>query len=330
MRPPLADRHEPAAPPIADPQRSAHVPPSQPPAPLRHRWRVARRARRCSLAACGGSSPSNDVRCTPRNSRPKRSSRTSPGACANTASTPKPRLAPGGGHGLKVSARHRADPQQMEAAQKACERYQPEPQKLNLSPQQKVEREEAVAEVRQVHARTRDQSRSLDRRRRRRDPDPRHAGAGGAPNPESPAFQQRRAPARGCCPPRVSGPPGARTGSRARAAPARRQLRDRRLSRGSPRRVEGPSGAAPAADDAARRLPRSLDGRRGRSATACPRASARRGAAPALAAPAALLAGRRGAVAGDRAARLRLARRMPSAATGVPPGETTPPSRAAR
>ena len=43
----------------------------------------------------------------PGNRRPKRSSPTSPSACANTASTPKPASGPGGGHGLKVSARHR-------------------------------------------------------------------------------------------------------------------------------------------------------------------------------------------------------------------------------
>ena len=32
----------------------------------------------------------------------------------------------------------------MEAAQNACKHYQPEPQKVNLSPQEKVAREEAV------------------------------------------------------------------------------------------------------------------------------------------------------------------------------------------
>jgi hypothetical protein len=50
---------------------------------------------------------------------------------------------PGGeGHGLQIKGA--GGPAKMEAAQKACKKYQPEPQKLNLSPQEKVERAEAV------------------------------------------------------------------------------------------------------------------------------------------------------------------------------------------
>jgi hypothetical protein len=37
-----------------------------------------------------------------------------------------------------------AGPQAMEEAQKACARFRPEPKQVNLSPQQKVEQEEAV------------------------------------------------------------------------------------------------------------------------------------------------------------------------------------------
>jgi hypothetical protein len=52
---------------------------------------------------------------------------------------------PGGGQGLKVSpGKAGAGPAVMEAAQKACERYRPQPKAVNLSPQQKVEREEQV------------------------------------------------------------------------------------------------------------------------------------------------------------------------------------------
>lgn len=52
---------------------------------------------------------------------------------------------PGGGHGMKISpGKAGASPSAMEAAQSACARYRPEPRKVNLSPQQKVEQEEAV------------------------------------------------------------------------------------------------------------------------------------------------------------------------------------------
>lgn len=57
--------------------------------------------------------------------------------------------APGGGpgFGLKVTGKQgsgRAGPQSFEAAQKACARYQPAPQKLNLTPAQEAEQRDQV------------------------------------------------------------------------------------------------------------------------------------------------------------------------------------------
>ena len=94
---------------------------------------------------------------------------------------------PGGeGHGLRVKGA--GGPAKMEAAQKACKKYQPEPQKLNLSPQEKVERAEAVEKFAkcmrehgiEVHASSSEGRVSIQI----------HGKPGSGPNPESPAFQK--------------------------------------------------------------------------------------------------------------------------------------------
>jgi hypothetical protein len=139
------------------------------------------------LAACGGSSPSSTssaaseqqaevkfadfARCLREH-----------GIEATTAGGPG-----GEGHGLRIKGT--GGPAKMEAAQKACKKYQPEPQKLNLSPQEKVEHAEAVEKFAkcmrehgiEVHA-----SSSEGRVSIRINGKP----GGGGPNPESPAFQK--------------------------------------------------------------------------------------------------------------------------------------------
>jgi hypothetical protein len=95
---------------------------------------------------------------------------------------------PGGGHGLKVSPGS-GGAEQFEAAQKACQRYQPKPKTVNLSPQQKVEQEEAIQKFAKcmrehgikVEASAQGGGASIRIHA--------HPGAEGAPNPESPAFQ---------------------------------------------------------------------------------------------------------------------------------------------
>ncbi len=143
------------------------------------------------LAACGGSSPASGVADNGQSGEEAKFADFARclrehGINAEAATTP------GGGHGLKVSPRPGGPhgPQQFEAAEKACRRYRPAEKKVNLSPQQRVEREEAVQKFAkcmrehgikveasgagggiqiQIHA---------------------HPGAEGAPDPESPAFQQ--------------------------------------------------------------------------------------------------------------------------------------------
>ena len=111
----------------------------------------------------------------------------------------------GGGHGLKVSpGAAGAGPAAMEAAEKACARYRPEPQKGNLSPQQKVEQEEAVQKFAKcmrehgikVEASTNGGGVQIGIHV--------HVGEAGAPNPESPAFQAAQKACQGLLP----APPG--------------------------------------------------------------------------------------------------------------------------
>jgi hypothetical protein len=87
----------------------------------------------------------------------------------------------------------------MEAAQKACKKYQPEPQKINLSPQEKVARAEAVEKFAkcmrehgiEVHASSSEGRVSIQI----------HGGGPGAdPNPESPAFQKAQSSCQGLLP----------------------------------------------------------------------------------------------------------------------------------
>ncbi len=105
---------------------------------------------------------------------------------------------PGGeGHGLRIKGV--GGPAKMEAAQNACKKYQPEPQQLNLSPQEKVERAEAVEKFAKcmrehgikVEASTNGGAIHIGI----------HAGGPGAgPNPESPAFQKAQSACQGLLP----------------------------------------------------------------------------------------------------------------------------------
>jgi hypothetical protein len=104
---------------------------------------------------------------------------------------------PGGeGHALKVHTS--VGPAKMEAAQKACKKYQPEPQKVNLSPQEKVAQAEAVERFArcmrehgiEVHASSAEGGISIHI----------HGKAGAGPNPESPAFQKAQHSCQGLLP----------------------------------------------------------------------------------------------------------------------------------
>ena len=146
-----------------------------------------------SLAACGGSTSASNAADTEQANEQKAETKLADfarcmrehGINAETASVP------GGGRGLKVSPRSGGPhgPQQFEAAEKACARYQPKPQAVNLSPQQKVEHEEAVQKFAKC---MREHGIKVEASAKEGGVQIRihsHPGAEGAPNPESPAFQ---------------------------------------------------------------------------------------------------------------------------------------------
>jgi hypothetical protein len=173
------------------------------------------------LAACGGSSPTNAAS-TERSEEQKAETKFADFAkCLREHGVNAEAIShPGGGHGLKVSPGTAGGgagggPRTMEAAEKACARYRPEPQKVNLSPQQKVEQEEAVQKFAKcmrahgikVEASTRGGGVQIGIHVR--------AGQAGAPNPESPAFQEAQSKCQGLLPkpPGGKGPgPGFATG----------------------------------------------------------------------------------------------------------------------
>jgi hypothetical protein len=142
------------------------------------------------LAACGGSDSQSNAAANERSQEQKAETKFADfarclrehGINAETAS------GPGGGHGLKIQGGN-AGPAAMEAAQKACARYRPAPQKANLSPQQKVEQEEAVQKFAKcmrehgikVETSTHGGAVQIGIHVRK--------GEAGAPNPESPGFQ---------------------------------------------------------------------------------------------------------------------------------------------
>jgi hypothetical protein len=158
------------------------------------------------LAACGGSSPS------PTSSAAKEQQAEvkfadfarclrEHGIEATTATGPG-----GEGHGLRIKGS--GGPAKMEAAQKACKKYEPEPQKLNLSPQEKVERAEAVEKFArcmrehgiEVHASSSEGRVSIQIHGK---------PGGGGPNPESPAFQKAQSSCQGLLPFKGKRPPSA-------------------------------------------------------------------------------------------------------------------------
>jgi hypothetical protein len=100
-----------------------------------------------ALAACGSSSPGQDAAARERASEANAEAKFVDYArCLREHGINAEVLThPGGASGLKVSPGSAGQsPQAMEAAEKACARYRPPPQKGNPSPQQKVELEEAA------------------------------------------------------------------------------------------------------------------------------------------------------------------------------------------
>lgn len=161
------------------------------------------------LAACGGSTPASNAADKEQSQEQKAETKFAEFAkCMREHGVHAEAIShPGGGHGLKVSpGQAGGGPAAMEAAEKACVRYRPEPKTVNLSPQQKVEHEEAVQKFAKcmrehgIKVEASAQGGGIQIRIHS------HPGAEGAPNPESPAFQSAQKDCQGLLP---GGPPHA-------------------------------------------------------------------------------------------------------------------------
>ena len=99
------------------------------------------------LVGCGGTTPASDVAAKEHSQEQKAETKFAGFArCLREHGVNAEAVShPGGGHGIEVRPGNAgASPAAVEAAEKACAHYRPEPQKVNFSPQQTVEREEAV------------------------------------------------------------------------------------------------------------------------------------------------------------------------------------------
>jgi hypothetical protein len=171
-----------------------------------------------ALAACGGSGSPSASNAASKEQAAEQKAETrladfakcmrEHGVNAETAS------GPGGGHGLKISGAS-GGPAAMEAAQKACARYRPEPKKVNLSPQQKVEQEEGVDKfarcMREHGIKVEASTASGGVQIRIHSSGSSGSSSGGEPNPESPGFQKARSTCQKLLP-RPPGAPGAKSG----------------------------------------------------------------------------------------------------------------------
>lgn len=158
-----------------------------------------------TLAACGGSDSPSNAAATERSQEQQAETKFADFAkCLREHGVNAEAVSHGGGgHGLKVSPGS-GGPAAMEGAEKACARYRPAPQKVNLSPQQKVENEEAVqrfAKCMREHGIKVQASANGGQIAIHAHGTP---GSAGAPNPESPAFQK----AQSTCQKLLPKPPG--------------------------------------------------------------------------------------------------------------------------
>src|SRR4029077_5293812 len=136
------------------------------------------------LAACGGSGTSTNSVASAEKTREQQFLKLS--KCLREHGVNVKTPTGGGGLRIRLSGAH-VRPQTMEAAQTACKKYAPA-ENQNLTPQQRVEREEAVQKFAKcmrehgikVEAKTNGGAIAIGIH---------HAAGEGGPNPESPAFE---------------------------------------------------------------------------------------------------------------------------------------------
>ncbi|HEX4564585.1 MAG TPA: hypothetical protein VH115_09030 [Solirubrobacteraceae bacterium] len=154
------------------------------------------------LAACGGSGTSTNSVASSEKSREQQFLQFSKCLREHGINLPTPT----GGGPVRIQGNGNITPQRMEAAQAACRKYAPA-NRLKLTPQQRVEREEAVQKFAKcmrehgikIEAKTSGGGAEIGI----------HVGRGeGGPNPASPAFET----AQKACQAYLPKPPGGRLG----------------------------------------------------------------------------------------------------------------------
>jgi hypothetical protein len=164
------------------------------------------------LAACGGSGTSTNAAASVEANREQRLLRFA--KCLREHGVDISTPAAGGR--IRVQSKAEISPQRFEAARNACREYAPA-DKLELTPQERVEREEAVRKFAkcmrehgiELEAKTAEGGAAIGI----------HVGRGeGGPNPESPTFQAAQKACQSYLP---KPPPGARLGRPPGGPPAR-------------------------------------------------------------------------------------------------------------
>ncbi|HXD53993.1 MAG TPA: hypothetical protein VN618_04495 [Solirubrobacteraceae bacterium] len=160
-----------------------------------------------ALVACGGSKPGDAAASEQARERRDEVKAAEFAKCLREHGMDATASSGGGGFRLQVRPKAGTGPPTMEAAQKACRKYQPEPKKVHLSPQEKVQREEEVLKFAKcmrehgvdIHADVKDGGIQIRV----------HGRPGSGPNPASPAFQAAQKACSGYLPFKAKGGPGA-------------------------------------------------------------------------------------------------------------------------
>jgi hypothetical protein len=163
-----------------------------------------------ALAACGGSKSPANAAAAERSREIQDEAKLARFAKCMREHGVEAKPSSGPGHqslGIRVSGKAGAGRQTLEIAQRACKQYQPQPKKVNLSPQEKVAQEEAVLKFAKcmrehgvkVHASASDGRVQLQVG---------GPGASSGPNPESPSFQAAQKACQSLLPFKAKGGPG--------------------------------------------------------------------------------------------------------------------------
>jgi hypothetical protein len=161
-----------------------------------------------ALAACGGSGGAANAAASERAKEHQDEVKAANFAkCMREHGVDMTASSSSGGFQLSVRPGPGETPQKAEAAQKACQKYMPEPKSVKLSPQEKVKREEEVRKFAKcmrehgvdIHVEVGGGKVAVGI----------HSSAGSAgPNPASPAFQSAQKACSGYLPFRMKGGPG--------------------------------------------------------------------------------------------------------------------------